>query len=288
MRRGLPRTAGFALANGRERLPVPRSLFVLRRVVPQNHYLDSVSLLRDDVADWSAFPFCVPALQRFERMDLHPKVTFLVGENGSGKSTFLEALAEKLGFRSSGGSRVGNMAARAYESPLAPRLRIARTRNRPSDGFFLRAESFHNWATELDELEATPFCGGVLASYCGKRLHAQSHGESFLSLLTQRLRGHGVYLFDEPEAALSPQRQLAMLVRMHDLTEEFSQFIIATHSPLLMAFPGAWIYQFGPDGVGRVEFEETEHYRVTRSVMMDHKAMMKKLLSDYSERQKTD
>ncbi len=237
-------------------------------------------MLRDDVADWSVFPFCVPALRQFEGMKLHPRVTFLVGENGSGKSTFLEALAEKLGFRASGGSRVGSVVAPAYESLLSPRLRIVRTRNRPSDGFFLRAESFYNWATELDELEATPFCGGALASYGGKSLHAQSHGEAFMNLLTQRLRGHGVYLFDEPEAALSPQRQLAMLVRMHDLVEEFSQFIIATHSPLLMAFPGAWIYQFGPDGVQRVAFEETEHYRITRSFMMDHKTMMRKLFAE--------
>ncbi len=251
---------------------------------PKNHYLESVSFRRDEVSDWSSFPFCVPALQQFEGLAFHPKVTFFVGENGSGKSTLLEAIAEKLGFRASGGSRIGNVVAPAYESPLPPLLRIARTHNRPSDGFFLRAESFHNWATELDELEATPFCGGVLDGYGGKSLHAQSHGESFLNLLTKRLNGHGIYLFDEPEAALSPQRQLAMLVRMHDLAEEFSQFIIATHSPLLMAFPGAWIYQFGPDGVTRVDFEDTEHYRVTRSFMMNHKAMINKLLAVNNDR----
>jgi predicted ATPase len=215
----------------------------------KKHYLESVTLRRDAVADWSAFPFCVPALRHFEGLELHPKVTFFVGENGTGKSTLLEAVAEKLGFRASGGSRVGSLMAPAYESALAPLLRIARTWNRPLDGFFLRAESFHNWATEVDELEATPFCGGVLASYGGKSLHAQSHGESFLNLLTQRLNGHGIYLFDEPEAALSPQRQLAMLVRLHDLTRDFSQFIIATHSPLLMAFPDAWIYHFDAEGV---------------------------------------
>lgn len=238
----------------------------------KNHYLDAVTFLRGDVPDWQEFPFCVPALKRFERMDFHPRVTFLVGENGSGKSTFLEALAEKLGFRASGGSRVANsVGAPSYASPLTSRFRIAKTHHRASDGFFLRSESFHNWATEIDEL-------GLQSSYGGKSLHEQSHGESFLNLLTERLRGHGIYLFDEPEAALSPQRQLAMLVRMHDLADEFSQFIIATHSPLLMAYPEAWIYHFGPEGVTRLAFEETEHYRITRSFMLDHKTMMERLL----------
>ena len=244
----------------------------------KTHFLDSVTLLRDEEADETAFPFSVPALKHFERMDFHPRVTFLVGENGSGKSTLLEAIAEKLGFRASGGSRVANSNLQAYTSPLSSRLRLSKTHLRPLDGFFLRAESFHNWATELDELEATPFCGGVLASYGGKSLHEQSHGESFLALLTERLSGHGIYLFDEPEAALSPQRQLAMLVRMHDLADDFSQFIIATHSPLLMAYPEAWIYQFGPGGITRVAFEETEHYRITRSFLTDHKTMMTRLL----------
>lgn len=146
------------------------------------------------------------------------------------------------------------------------------------DGFFLRAESFFNWATELDELEATPFCGGVLRSYGGKSLHEQSHGESFLNLLTQRIDGHGIYLFDEPEAALSPQRQLAMLVRLHDLVSNFSQFIIATHSPLLMAYPNAWIYQFSDAGIQRIGYEDTEHYQITCGFLRDHQGMLKRLL----------
>ncbi len=248
-----------------------------------HHYFDSVTLLRDKVTDWEAFPFRIPALRNLEQLKLHPKVTFLVGENGSGKSTFLEALAEKLGFRASGGSRVNSLVAPAYESALAPLLSVSRTRNRPSDGFFLRAESFYNWATELDALEATPFCGGVLAGYGGKSLHAQSHGEAFLNLLTRRLGGHGIYLFDEPEAALSPQRQLAMLVRLHDLTRDFSQCVIATHSPLLMAFPDAWIYLFDGEGIRRIAFEETDHYRITRSFLGNPSAMMRKLFDDDPE-----
>lgn len=242
------------------------------------HFLHSISFEHEMVEDWDVHPFAVPAIRSLRKLELHPKVTFFIGENGSGKSTLLEAIAEKLGFRFSGGSRVESVFKHDYASPLTPRLRLTRTSNRPMDGFFLRAESFYNWATELDELEASPHCGGVLMSYGGKSLHAQSHGESFLNLLTQRIDGHGIYLFDEPEAALSPQRQLSMLVRLHDLVDEFSQFIIATHSPLIMSYPDAWIYQFGPDGIQRVDYENTEHYQITRGFMRDHKGMLKRLL----------
>lgn len=247
------------------------------------HFLNSVAFDRDAVADWSAHPFSVPAIRKLETLELHPKVTFFVGENGSGKSTLLESIAEKLGFRVAGGSRVESMIKHEYASPLTPLLRLSRTSNRPMDGFFLRAESFFNWATELDELEATEFCGGVLRSYGGKSLHAQSHGESFLNLLTQRIDGHGIYLFDEPEAALSPQRQLSMLVRVHDLVDEFSQFIIATHSPLIMSYPDAWIYQFTSGGISRIEYEDTEHYQITRGFFRDHKAMLRRLLRKEGE-----
>jgi len=247
------------------------------------HFLNSVSLDRDSIFDWDAYPFNVPAIQQFDEIALHPKVTFFVGENGSGKSTLLESIAEKLGFRPGGGSRVASLLQHIYELPLTRLLTISRTVNRPMDGFFLRAESFFNWATELDELEATPFCGGVLGSYGGKSLHAQSHGESFLNLFTQRIDGHGIYLLDEPEAALSPQRQLSMLVRMHDLANEFSQFIIATHSPLIMAFPDAWIYQFSADGIQRVAYEDTEHYQITRAFFRDPQGMMKRLFRNEEE-----
>jgi predicted ATPase len=241
------------------------------------HYLNAVTLNRDWVSDWGQHPFSVAALQTMKTLEMHPKVTFLVGENGSGKSTLLEAIAEKLGFLLEGGSRVANLAMHSYRSELSKCLTLSRTENRPMDGFFLRAESFYNWATELDELEAQPFCGGVLASYGGKSLHEQSHGESFLNLLTERISGHGIYLFDEPEAALSPQRQLSMLVRMHDLVQEFSQLIIATHSPLIMAYPDAWIYHFSGDGIQRVSYEETEHYQVTHAFFRNPKGMMERL-----------
>lgn len=242
------------------------------------HFLHSVAFDRSAVVDWNVHPFGIPAIRQLNALELHPKVTFFVGENGSGKSTLLEAIAERLGFRPSGGSRVESMFKHEYASPLTPLLKLQRTSNRLMDGFFLRAESFYNWATELDELEATEYCGGALKSYGGESLHAQSHGESFLNLLTHRLGGHGIYFFDEPEAALSPQRQLSMLVRLHDLVDEFSQFVIATHSPLIMAYPDAWIYQFTAEGIQRVDYEDTEHYQITRGFMRDHQGMLKRLL----------
>jgi predicted ATPase len=250
--------------------------------MPQ-HYLNSLSFASGSVTDWDSYPFCVPTIRHLRNLELHPKVTFFVGENGSGKSTLLESIAEKLGFRADGGSRVKNLYQHEYESPLTPLLTLSKTSNKPMDGFFLRAESFYNWATELDELEATPFCGGALHAYGGKSLHKQSHGESFLNLLTQRIDGHGLYLFDEPEAALSPQRQLSMLVRMHDLADDFSQFIIATHSPLILAYPDAWIYQFTNNGIERVAYEDTDHFQITRSFLRDHKTMLKRLFKKDDE-----
>ncbi|MDZ4288469.1 MAG: AAA family ATPase [Prosthecobacter sp.] len=243
-----------------------------------SQYLQSVLLRRGEVPGFGEYPFSVPAIRHLDVLDLHPKVTFLVGENGSGKSTLLEAIAEKLGFNMEGGSKNTNLAMHQYRSELTSKLTISRTHLRPMDGFFLRAESYCNFATDLDTLEATPLCGGVLASYGGKSLHEQSHGESFFSTLVHRLGGHGIYLFDEPEAALSPQRQMSLLVRMHDLIGEFSQFVIATHSPILMAYPDSWIYEFSEDGIHRVEYEDTDHYQITSRFLRDPKGMMQRLL----------
>ena len=247
------------------------------------HFLDSVSLRREEISHPHRFPFSIPAIRELSTLELHPKVTFFVGENGSGKSTLLEGIADKLGFSLQGGGRNKNPAVDGYQSELAQVLTITRTPNRPMDAFFLRAESYYNHATELDELEKTPFCGGVLRSYGDKSLHEQSHGEAFFATLVHRLGGNGIYLFDEPEAALSPQRQLSMLVRIHDLIRDFSQFVIATHSPLLLAYPDAWIYRFGDEGIQRVEYEDTDHFQITRNFLRDPKGMLQMLLRDPEE-----
>jgi predicted ATPase len=147
------------------------------------------------------------------------------------------------------------------------------------DGFFLRAESFFNVATEIENLDDEPGLGAaVIDSYGGRSLHEQSHGESFMALLMNRFGGKGLYLLDEPEAALSPQPQLAALARIHDLATDDSQFFIATHSPILMAYPVASIYQFDANGMSQVAYEETDHYQVMRSFLMNPERMLRNLL----------
>lgn len=223
-------------------------------------YLFRVQMMRERVASPDQYPFCLPAVRTLDVLELHPKATFIVGENGSGKSTLLEAIAVAYGFNPEGGSKHFSFSTHASHSSLHECLRLVRGTRLPKDGYFLRAESYFNVATEIDRL-------GVAGGYGGISLHEQSHGESFLALLLNRLRGNGLYIFDEPEAALSPQRQLSVLARMHVLLAQRSQFIIATHSPILMAYPDAWIYCCTPDGLKRIAYEETEHYRITRGFL---------------------
>jgi predicted ATPase len=244
-----------------------------------SQFVSRVALLRDKVDTFERYPFCLPAVKSLERIDMHPQVTFFVGENGSGKSTLLEAIAVSLGFNAEGGSRNFNFSTRRSHSELHGYLRISKGIRRPRDGFFLRAESFFNVATEIENLDAEPsFSPPVIVSYGGRSLHEQSHGESFLTLMTERFGGQGLYILDEPEAALSPQRQLAVLSRLHDLVLGDSQFIIATHSPILMAYPQARIYQCGTDGITQVAYEDTEHYQVTRDFLANPGRMLDRLM----------
>jgi predicted ATPase len=218
----------------------------------------------------------IPSLRNVDGIEFRTPVTYLIGENGSGKSTLIEAIAIAAGFNAEGGSKnfqfetVRNWDPDA--DPPAQLVRLSRTPRYPSDGYFLRAESFFNVATEIDRL-------GVTRGYGGQSLHAQSHGESFLSLLLNRFLGDGLYILDEPEAALSPSRQLSLLARMHDLvTRRGSQFIIATHSPIVMAYPGATIYQLDDDGLHAIAYEETEHYQVTRDFLNQRERMLRVLM----------
>ena len=244
-----------------------------------SQFISRVSLRRDIVDSFERYPFCLPAVRTLDAMEMHPKVTFLVGENGSGKSTLMEAIAVATGYNAEGGTRNFSFGTRRSHSVLHEYLRIARGFKRPRDGFFLRAESFFNVATEIERLdEESGFGPPVINAYGGRSLHEQSHGESFLALMMHRFGGNGLYLLDEPEAALSPQRQLAVLSRIHDLVEDGSQFIIATHSPILMAYPNAWIYTCSPDGVARIDYQDTEHFRVTRDFLASPERMLRVLL----------
>ena len=229
-------------------------------------YLRAVRLLRDDVTAFDAYPFSIPAIRTLGELALDPKVTFLIGENGSGKSTLIEAIAVLAGFNPEGGTKNFKFATRRSESALHGFMRPVRGVRRPRDGFFLRAESYFNVATELERLDGGS--GQLIEAYGGVSLHEQSHGESFLALATNRFHGHGLYILDEPEAALSPQRQLTLLAIIHDLVEaRSSQFVIATHSPILMAYPGATIYRLGTDGIAQIAYEDTEHYTITRDFL---------------------
>ncbi len=243
-----------------------------------SQFVFHLALKRDEVESFDRYPFNLPAVRTLERLELHPKVTFFVGENGSGKSTLLEALAVSLGFNAEGGSRNFNFGTRASHSVLHEFLRVAKGVKRWRDGYLLRAESFFNVATEIERLDEGPGGASVISAYGGRSLHEQSHGESFLKLLNERFGGRGLYLLDEPEAALSPQRQLDALVRLHELVRQGSQFVMATHSPLLMAYPDAWVYRFDADGIQRVAVEDTAHHRVMREFMADPRAVLDRLL----------
>jgi predicted ATPase len=249
------------------------------RSVDFDTYLISASILWDKVESREIYPFVLPAISHMNEIKFHPKVTFLVGENGSGKSTLIEALAVAWGFNAEGGSKNFNFKTHEAHSNLHDFLRLVKSPKRVKDGFFLRAESYFNVATQIQNMDAEPaWSRPVISSYGGKSLHEQSHGESFFALLDNRFGGNGLYILDEPEAALSPSRQLSMLVRMHELIGLKSQFIIATHSPILMAYPDAWIYQVSNKGLERIDYKNTEHYQVTQNFLNRTDAMLDVLL----------
>jgi len=240
-------------------------------------FLKEITLLRDRVASFDSYPFSIPAVRHLDRLKLHPKVTYFIGDNGSGKSTLLEAIAIVEGLNAEGGSRNFNFSTRASHSILCECLRMTRGCRRlaKSDSFFLRAESFYNVATETERIGDSVF----LERNYGGRLHEQSHGESFFSLMLARFRGNGLYLLDEPESALSPSRQMSFLAILHDLVNRGSQFIIATHSPIVMAYPDSTIYRFSADGISATAYTETENYKVTRSFLERREQMLKELFS---------
>jgi predicted ATPase len=252
--------------------------------MPRSQYLIDLTFDRSRIDSFDEYPFNLGVLKNFSRLKLHPKVTYFIGENGSGKSTLLESIAVALGFNPEGGTRNFNFGTRESHSNLHSHLFVQRGLYRPSDGFFLRAESFFNLATNIEELDKEPSSAPpVINSYGGRSLHEQSHGESFLTLMTKRFGGDGIYILDEPEAALSPARQLAILSRIHDLVRDSSQFIIATHSPILMAYPDATIYECTADGIFETSYEETEHYQVTRDFLMNRERMLNILLEDFGD-----
>lgn len=246
-------------------------------------YINAVIKTENPLDERDQYLNDIPAIAAINTLTFAKPVTFFVGENGSGKSTLLEAVAVNFGFNPEGGSRNFDFHSVETHSGLHSLLRLSKGVPRPKDGFFLRAESFYNVATEVDRLAAEPY-GSIdeafLDSYGGKSLHAQSHGESFLSLMLSRFRGSGLYLLDEPEAALSPSRQMTLLACLHSLVKDGSQFIIATHSPILMAYPNAQILLMDDHGLQPIAYKQTEHYQITRSFLENPERMLCILFED--------
>ena len=212
-------------------------------------------------------------------IDFHKQVTFFVGENGSGKSTLIEALAISQGFNPEGGTKNFCFSTEDSHSELCDYLRVARGVIRPLDGFFLRAESFYNVASNIDQMDREPgFSPPVISNYGGVSLHRQSHGESFLALVENRFGGQGLYILDEPEAALSPGGIIRLMQNMYQLINDDSQFIISTHSPMLMTFPDAEIYQIQADRIVSIPFKETSHYRTTVRFLQNPESAIEDIL----------
>jgi predicted ATPase len=240
-------------------------------------YLQS-QLIRTVFIDWEkidreSYLRNIPALRGLESLSFTRPVTFFVGENGSGKSTLLEAIAIACGFNPEGGTRNYSFSTYDSHSELCGAMRLSRGVRKAGWGYFLRAESFYNVATKEEEYSRGP--GGR-----PQHFHEKSHGESFLSLAQNSFRGGGLYLLDEPEAALSPQRQLTLLVEIDRCVRKGAQFIIATHSPILLGLPGAEILSFDDGQIHPVSYEETESYQVTALFINNRQQILNRLLED--------
>ncbi|MEN6350798.1 MAG: AAA family ATPase [Syntrophomonas sp.] len=234
-------------------------------------FLKAVSLLRENIKSFDFYPFSIPAIKSLHEIEFKNSVTFFVGENGSGKSTLLEAIAQQCNFNTAGGGRNNYYNVHAAESALSDYIRLS-WKPKITNGFFLRAESFYHFASHIDDVDNTGY-----RDYGGCSLHKQSHGESFLSLFINRFRGKAIYLLDEPEAELSPSRQLAFLKILHDLTRNGeAQFIIATHSPILMGYPHSVILSFDESKIDEVDYEMTDHYQITKYFLLNKE----KVISD--------
>jgi predicted ATPase len=229
----------------------------------------------------SGYPWELPAIAALaDGIALDPRVTYLIGENGSGKSTLLEAVAVAAGMNPEGGSSNFAFSTRDSHSELSDAVRLSRGGRRPKTDFFLRAESLFTAATYLEQLAESPLDGDPLAAYGGVSLHEQSHGESFLAVLIHRFGPDGLYLLDEPEAALSTQNCLTFLRRIHELVRDGSQLVIATHSPIILAYPEATIYACGAGGVEAVAYEDAEPVRLTQSFLAARERFLAQLLTD--------
>lgn len=238
-------------------------------------FLKKVTLVKEKIPAFTHYPFSIPAIESLDEIKLERNVTFFVGENGSGKSTLLEAIADKCDFNTAGGGRNNSYDVYETDSELSEYIRLS-WMPKVTNGFFLRAESFYHFATHIDDVDENGY-----RDYGGKSLLKQSHGESFLSLFLNRFNGEAIYLLDEPEAALSPVRQLTLLKIIHDLeTTGDAQFIIASHSPILLGYPEADIYSFDNGEISKINYEDTDHYNITKYFLENRKRFLYNLFKE--------
>ncbi|MBW7452762.1 AAA family ATPase [Paenibacillus sepulcri] len=246
-----------------------------------DRFLRGIRLDRDAIPSFDHYPFNLGVIRSLGKLDFHPKVSYIVGENGMGKSTLMESIAVAWGFNPEGGTRNFSFSTQSTHSDLHKYIRLVRGAHKPRDGFFFRAESYYNLATNIEELDREGSAGPrIIDSYGGKSLHEQSHGESFFAAFLHRFGGQGLYILDEPEAALSPLRQMAMLSRIHELVQKNSQFIISTHSPILMAYPDSIIYNLTPDGIETTTLEATDHYIIMKQFLNNKEKMLHELFDN--------
>ena len=247
----------------------------------KNRYVSELIMRREPVRDLYLNDLPVVRYLKEKRsIKFNSPITMFVGENGTGKSTLVEAIAVCAGFNAEGGSKNFAFSTNSTHSELCECISLSR-HNRPRDGFFLRAESFYNVATDIDKRDSEPsFDPPIIEGYGGISLHRQSHGESFMAVVGNRFFGNGLYILDEPEAALSPTRLMSLIVAINELVKKNSQFIISTHSPMLMSIPGADIYHLSDEGIELVNYRDTEHYQITRRFLENPEKMLSYLLKD--------
>ena len=233
-------------------------------------FIKRVRFNREEIKTSDTYIATLPLFENIEALDFSVPVTFLAGDNGTGKSTLIEALALSLGFTAEGGSKNFYSENPGEYSDMYKCITLEKGPLRPKDSFYFRADRFYDLASRIDRIKCNEYYGG-------ESLHAQSHGEGFLSVMGNRLFGKGIYLLDEPESSLSPMNQITLLTMINDLVKNGSQLIIATHSPILLAYPEAEILFIENDGVERIDYEETEHYRTSKLFLDNYKGFLKSL-----------
>jgi len=242
----------------------------------KKQYLISAKIKHAEISNYNDFPFSLDFIKNLSEIEFHPNVTFIIGDNGIGKSTLLEAIALAYGLNPEGGSKSFNFSTKDTHSILYNYLRLIKGVIRPKDSFFLRGDNIYNISSEIDNLSQID--NRILQSYGGKSLHLQSHGESFLSIFLNRFGGNGLYLIDEPETALSITSQMALLSRIHQLVQQNSQFIICTHSPIVLSYPQSKIYQIDKNFISTLIYEETNIYALYKAFILNKEEMLKELL----------